>query len=128
MIPYPELIKLVANGCRFQYESYDHLKAYEEVKALGVNVVYQANNFFEAFDSCYGIPDHIKQKHIVWRIGKIRSVSFNPDGKMWKFYIGARRTKVFFINDIGVRAKPMIFKSDDHLDLIGQGLAVQDTI
>jgi len=128
MIPYQALLKIVTEGCRFSYESYDHLKAYQEVKALGVNVVYQANNYFEVFDSCYGIPDYIKQKHLVWRTGKLRSIKFSPDGKMFKFYIGARRAKVFFLDDFGIKVKPMIFKSDDTYDLIGQGLAIEETI
>jgi hypothetical protein len=128
MIPYSELIKIVANGCRFQYESYDHKKALEEIKTEGVNIIFDVHNYFEKIDSCYGIPDHIKQKHIVWRTGKLRMIRFRPDGKMWKLYIGARRAKAFYVNDIGVSAKPMIFKSDDHLDLIGQGFAVQETL
>lgn len=128
MIPYQELLKIVTEGCKFSYESYDHKKAREEIKTLGTNVVYQANNYFEMFDSCYGIPDYIKQNHIVWRIGKLRSVKFNPDGKMCKFYIGARWAKVFFLEDIGVKVKPIIFKSDDSFDLIGQGLAIEETI
>jgi len=131
MIPYQLLKELILSGVRFSYESYDHKKALEEIeqiKASGLNGLYLANNLFEFPNSCFGIPDSIKQNHIVWRTGKLRLVFFNKDGQMCRFKIGQRWYKNFYLEDFGIRVKPMIFKSDDEHDLIGQGLAVEETI
>jgi hypothetical protein len=128
MIPYEQLVKFIASGVKFKYVSYDHRAAVEEIKTSGVNIIFDARNYFEKIDSCYAIPDNIKQKHAVWRTGKVRMIKFSPNGIMWKFYIGARRAKAFYLNDFGIEVKPIIFKSDDELDLIGRGLAVEDSL
>jgi hypothetical protein len=113
-----ELIKeFVFQGVRFSYESYDHKAAVAELK--------KANTKYEDF---YGVPDEIKLNHIVWRTGKLRLVYFDKNGEMCRFKIGQRWAKNFYLPDFGVRVKPMIFKSEDALDLIGQGLAVEETL
>jgi len=136
MIPYSIIKEFVFGGIRFQYESYDHKKAVEEIcqiKTAGGSVtlgIYpcQSTTNNPLLDSCWAIPDKIKKNHLVWRIGKLRQVYFNPQGEMWRFKIGNKFIKNFYLEDFGVTVKPMIFKSDDYLNLIGQGLAVEETI
>jgi hypothetical protein len=74
-----------------------------------------------------GVPQAIKANHIVWRIGKLRTIALSPDGRMCKFQIGNKYYKTYHTWDFGVRVKPMICKSSDVNDLIGQGLAVEET-
>jgi hypothetical protein len=127
MIPYELLKELVMNGVRFQYESYDHKKAVEEMKntpALATTVMHSLgvpNDFWI-------IPDEVKQNHIIWRTGKLREVYFDKDGQMCRFKIGQRWYKNFYLDDFGLKVKPMIFKSDDKYDLIGKGMAIEETI
>jgi hypothetical protein len=131
MIPYELLKELIINGVRFSYESYDHKKAMEEIKQIqnsGNPVPYGANNMFQFANSCFGVPDEIKQNHRVWRTGRVWQIYFNKDRRMYRFKIGNRYVKNFFLEDFGVKVKPMIFKSEDKYDLIGQGLAVEETI
>jgi len=117
MIPY-ELIKdFVFHGVRWSYESYDHKAAMEEL-----------NKASSHYNTLFGVPDVLKQKHAVWRTGKLRLVYFDKNGQMCRFKIGQRWAKNFYLDDFGVRVKPMIFKSEDALDLIGQGLAVEETL
>jgi hypothetical protein len=131
MIPYELLKEFIFHGVRFSYESYDHKKALEEIRELEKQGIFQNQMFgyrTSTFDPSYGVPDEIKQNHIVWRTGKLRLVYFDKNGKMCRFKIGQRWAKNFYLNDFGVRVKPMIFKSDDYLDLIGQGLAVEESL
>ena len=128
MIPYELIVKFIISGIKFKYLSYDHHAAVEELNnsSNNTNIGYLGNNMFTISVRDWTIPDEVKQNNIVWRTGKIRKIHFNPDGKMWKFYIGAKRAKGFYLDDFGVNVKPIIFKSDDHLDLIGRNLAVED--
>jgi len=114
MISYELIKEFVFDGVKWSYESYDHKAATEELK--------NRNN---GFDALFGVPDNIKKKYAVWRIGKLRMVYFDRDGQMCRFKIGQRWAKNFYLQDFGVIVKPMIFKSDDVNDLIGQGLAVE---
>lgn len=130
MIPYKFIAEFIISGVKFKYLSYDHHAAVEELKnnPNNTNIDYLGNQMFAPSESDWIIPDEVKQNHLIWRTGKIRSVSFNPQGQMWKFLIGARRAKSFYLSDFGVNVKPIIFKSDDHLDLIGKDMAVENRI
>jgi hypothetical protein len=130
MMPYEYIVNLIVSGVKFKYLSYDHRAAVEELKGnpSNLNVGHLGNHMFSPPEEHWIIPDEIKQNHLVWRTGKIRDVSFNPNGKMFKFRIGARRAKAFYLSDFGVNVKPIIFKSDDNLNLINQGLAIEDKI
>ena len=131
MMSYEAIKEVVFEGCKFSYESYDHKKAIaeiEQIKATGGNVPYQMKNMFESVNSSWGVPDCIKQNHVVWRTGKLRLVYFDKNGQMCRFKIGQRYYKNFYLEDFGVKVKPLIFKSADRWDLIGQGLAVEETM
>ena len=49
------------------------------------------------------MPQALKDKYSVDRIGKLREVHFAPNGKAFRFKIGARYAKTFYIEDFGVK-------------------------
>jgi hypothetical protein len=110
-------------GVKYKYESYDHQKAILEFNDH-LHKIGKLRVDENLIDSNEFIPDNIKQNCIVWRIGKIRKIKFNPQGKMWIFYIGNRRAKRFFCDDFGIKVFPIIHKIDDKYNLINQNLAI----
>jgi len=130
MIDYNIVKELVLSGCKYQYDSYDYDKARQEIReiiASGKIVDPDLDNqyFGETYSKDWVIPDKIKQKHQVWRIGKIRLIKFNNNSEMWYFKIGCRYYKTYYIHDFGVKVKPIISKFDDRWGLIPQGLAIE---
>jgi hypothetical protein len=129
MIPYDILKELVVSKIRFAYESYNHKKAVEELEELDKKNNVVKNQFqFHLAKNCFDIPAEIKKNHVVWRKGRIRSIEFSKNSEMWRFKIGNRYFKTFILTDFGVTVKPVLFKSDDKYDLIGQGLAIEETM
>lgn len=133
--PLPqEIIKyLIVSGAKFKYKSYNHKKAVEEIKEIeskNGTVPYKANNMFQLQHSCWSIPQEIKDKHEVWRYGKLWQAHFDKNGDVQKIYVGAmfRYKKAFWHSEIGITIKPIIFKSDDKYDLISKGLAIEDVL
>lgn len=124
MIPYNIISELVISGCKFKYESYKHKEALEDYQKQKQN----STNYLDLLCNGYSVPDEYKLKHLTWRIGKIREIHFNKDCKMWRFKVGNKYYKTFYISDFGVRFKPILFKSDDKYDLISQGLAIEDSL
>lgn len=122
LFDYHLLKELVFAGVRYSYASYDFKKAFAEYR---IQFPHLAK--YNGFDFV-SIPDDLQEKHRVWRTGKLREVYFDRDGKMCRFKIGCRFYKNFTLQDFGVTVKPMIFATDDEHNLIGQGLAVQDTM
>lgn len=123
--PYKAIKDCIFLGVKYKYESFDYVKALNEYNDyLHASGQIKINDYvtYSAID----IPDNIKENCIVWRIGKIREINFDPEGKMWKFYIGNKRAKRFFCSDFGVKVFPIINKIDDKYDLIGQGLAIEN--
>lgn len=105
-----QLLDIVVSGCVFAYNSYDHAKAEEEfIGNDGYNQDIEALSIFGngGVVSCYDLPDELKEKHKVWRIGKIRQISFAPNGEATKFIIGARYFKTYYMDDFGVNVFPL---------------------
>lgn len=128
MIPYNIISELVISGCKFKYESYKHKEALEDYQK-SQNQQNSSNYLNELFrNSSWSVPDEYKLKHLTWRIGKIREIHFNKECKMWRFKVGNKYYKTFYISDFGVRFKPILFKSDDKYDLISQGFAIEDSL
>ena len=133
MLPQEIIKYLIVSGVKFKYKSYNHKKAVEEFEQINANksIPQISNNaqFKRQYD-CWSIPQEIKDKHEVWRYGKLWEVCFNKNGDVQKMYVGAlfRFKKCFWANDIGDTVKPLIFKTDDIYDLIGQGFAIEDNI
>jgi hypothetical protein len=128
MIPHEILREYIMNGVRFQYESYDHKKAMEELMQTNNTNLSSLN--IKMCHPSWHVPVEIRKKHTIWRTGKLWELHFNKNGEMVVFKIGRCRPyiKIFYFVDFGVIVKPMIFKSDDKYNLIGQGLAVEETL
>lgn len=121
-----EIIKhLIVSGVKFKYKSYNYKNAVKEIEEINTKngiVPYSQDN--------WSIPQAIKDKHEVWRYGKLWEAHFDRYGNIQKLYIGAmfKFKKCFWANDIGDTVKPLIFKTDDIHDLISQGFAIEDTL
>ncbi len=135
MIPYEILKELLIQGVRFSYVSYDHKKAVAEIKAIketGINPyppsVIDLTHFLSVPQTYWMIPDEVKNNNIVWRAGRVWQIFFNKDRRICRVKVGNRYAKGFQVEDFGVTVKPMLFKSDDKYDLIGQGLAIEENL
>lgn len=133
MIGNSVIMELIADGVLWHYESYDHKAAVEELKqrnSQGKPMGYTTKNLFELENSCYGIPDTVKTKFFEWKIGKLRSMRFDPDGMIERMYIGrsSKYTKRFFPNEVGIRVKPILNSNDDKFGLIQAGLAIDESL
>lgn len=102
---YDELIKTIVSGCKFKYYSYDHKKAIEEYQN---NSKYSNLAIYDPNPDCYRLPNDLKLKYRTERIGKLRTINFGANGRAYRFYIGARYSKTFFIEDFGVNVFPLI--------------------
>lgn len=120
-IDYYLLKDLIFSGVKFSYKSYDHKAAIEDMRNA-----YPNNSLIRMAN--VPVPHAIQDKHIVWRIGKLRAIAFNPDGKMVRFKIGNKFYKSFGLSDFGVNVKPVISMFEDKYDLINKGLAVEEII
>lgn len=129
-IPYELIKELIFNKVRWYYESYDFHAALVEYESLRGNQCVKLQNT-STLHSGNIIPpmlDEIKKNHIIWRIGKIREISFNPYGEIKKCRIGNKFYKTFHLHDFGVTVKPMLFESSDVYNLITQGFAIKETL
>jgi hypothetical protein len=134
LIPYDVLKELLIQGVRFSYVSYNHKKALEELKTIintGISPYHQSvdlNSFLNVPEYNWFIPDEIKLNNLVWRAGRVWEIFFNKDRRICRVKVGNRYPKNFQIEDFGVSVKPMLFKSEDTYDLIGQGLAIEENL
>jgi hypothetical protein len=92
-----DLASMLLSGCYIEYKSYDHYKAVIDFE--------KTFNGKDHHFNCWDIPDEIKEKHVVWRLGKLREIHFLPNGEMWRFKIGAKYAKTFYVEDAGVNFK-----------------------
>ena len=99
-IEYKKLLHKIVSGCKFRYTSYDHKKAIEEYRTSDK---YEIDREIYCNPESYHMPQALKDKYSVDRIGKLREVHFAPNGKAFRFKIGARYTKTFYIEDFGVK-------------------------
>ena len=104
-IGYDKLFKIIISGCKFKYLSYDHKKAIEEYNASDK---YHDRRIFVKNPDSYSMPEELKEKHKVYRIGKLREVHFSTHGKAWRFIIGNKYNKSFRLDDFGVNVFPII--------------------
>lgn len=98
-IEYKKLLHKIVSGCKFRYTSYDHKKAIEEYHTSDK---YEIDREIYRNPDSYDMPQALKDKYSVDRIGKLREVHFAPNGKAFRFKIGARYAKTFYIEDFGV--------------------------
>lgn len=100
----PESIKEILDhhfkGGKFEYQSFDFKNAAEEYsqtqewknhsESAGI-----WNTNIQLKDK-YQIPEEIRDKHIIWRIGKLRSVDFSPKGTPYRIKMGAKYAVTFY--------------------------------
>jgi hypothetical protein len=118
---YKEIESFILSGCKFQYISYDHKKAVEYYKNEWKGEKYPGNEVPQSYD----MPKEIKEKFKVLRTGKLRQIEFAPSGKMWRFKIGAKYAKTYYVRDFGDSVKPILERTQDSHKLIKRGLAVE---
>lgn len=115
-----EILSLLLIGCKYEYISYDHKKAVKEYKLIDD---FWNNNYISYTYESYMIPDELKEKYRVLRIGKLRGIEFNPNGSIKQLKIGYKRNKIFYPKDFGISVKPIIDPNIDKFKLIERGLA-----
>lgn len=121
LISYDELKFLVNSRIYYEYESYDHKLAYDEC------INSPEYNFGKEWDKIIPsgfIPDKIKEKYIIKRIGKLRQLTFSPNMYINRIVIGNKYNKTYYINDFGRKVKPILIKEMDEFNLIGKGIAL----
>jgi len=124
MIGNSVLMELIANGVLWYYQSYNHKAAVEEMKLK--NEIPSGYNHKQMY-----VPDEYKRNHIIWRVGKLRTMTFDPEGMIKKMYVGrsSKYTKLFFPTEVGTpRIKPIVNISQDKYGLIKAGYAIDDNI
>ena len=130
MIGNSVIMELIADGVLWHYESYDHKAAVEELMQMGMNVHISGAATAPRPDySYYTVPDQMKLKHADMKVGKLRTMKFDPDGMIAKMYVGRsfKYAKAFFPQEIGTeRIKPILNINCDKYNLIQAGLAVDE--
>ena len=99
MMESKEILQILFSGCKFKYKSYDHVKAVDEFKTTEAYIEYKQP------PDCFSMPAELKEKHTVWKVGKLRSIEFNPDGSFRRAKIGNKYSKTFYAADFGVNVK-----------------------
>jgi len=120
-------MELIANAVKWHYESYDHKAAVEEI--MKTRHVIKTTNNYDGFNfRSYPISDELKVKYAHMKIGKLRSMKFDPEGMIAKMYVGrsSKYCKGFFPQDVGKSIKPILNPNDDKFGLIQAGLAVDE--
>jgi len=119
-----EISSFITKNIKYLYDSYDHKLAVEDFKLSDEykHMGYGAFNYVNKIDS-YDLPKIYKKKFLIKKIGTLRLINF-VGGKMFKFHIGNRYSKVFYGCDFGRSVKPILNPDDDKFDLIGRGLAI----
>jgi len=100
----PESIKEILehhfNGGLFEYQSFDFKKAaadYEQTQDWK-NHLESAGiwNTNIELKNKYQIPEEIRDKYIVFRKGKLRSIDFSPNGQPYRIKLGAKYAVTFY--------------------------------
>lgn len=99
------LLCVVVSGCKFKYMSYDHKKAMEE---YNYSKEYEEVRKWVKNPKSWDMPQELKDKYKVERVGKLRRIDFNPDGEPWRFYIGNKYAKSYRVEDFGVEVFPLV--------------------
>jgi hypothetical protein len=115
-----EIKSFILDRCSFKYKSYDHKKAVEY--CIGLNPDYF--HFYGTNKKSWYIPDEIKGLFVVYRIGKLRSLKIDPNGKICGIVIGNKYYKTYKPYELGFDVKPILLPDNDFYKLIERGLAI----
>jgi hypothetical protein len=102
---YFKLMHIIISGCKFKYYSYDHKKALLE---YNTSIKFTEVRKWIKNPQSYDMPEELKLKYRTERIGKLRRIHFAPNGKAYKFEIGARYAKRYGLDDFGVNVFPIL--------------------
>jgi hypothetical protein len=102
---YEKLMSIIVSGCKFKYYSYDHKKALEEYR---VNDDFKEARKYYQNPQSYDMPEVLKEKYKIERIGGLREIHFAPTGTAFRFKIGSKYAKSFKLEDFGVKVFPII--------------------
>ena len=102
---YKKLLSVIVSGCKFKYYSYDHKKALVEYRSSDKYIV---DRKYYANPDSWDMPLALKEKYKVEKIGKLREITFSPNGKACRFRIGNKYYKSFYIEDFGLEVFPLI--------------------
>lgn len=122
-------MELISEGVQWYYLSYDHKAAVDELMQAGTSVHFSGSAPTKPDYSYFPVPNEVKNNHLVWRVGKLRSMRFDPDGMINRMYIGRmyKYAKVFSPRDMGKTVKPILNWNCDRWGLISAGLAIDET-
>jgi hypothetical protein len=124
MIGNSIIMELIMDGVLWWYISYDHKAALETF-----NQIYPDSKLANNFSPVVGfVPPEILTGHVMWRVGKIRSMKFDSDGLIERMYIGhsSKFAKRFFPSEVGKFVKPILKSYNDKYGLLSAGLAVDE--
>lgn len=125
LISYDELKFLVNSRIYYEYNSYDHKLAYDEyIKTPEFKSNDKINEDFPGAIPSGFIPDKIKEKYKIKRIGKLRQLTFSPNMYINRIVIGNKYKKTYYIGDFGRKVKPILTKEIDEFNLIDRGIAL----
>jgi len=115
-------MELIADRVQWYYLSYDHKRAIEALSQQYPLFNPKGEGFHNEW-----IPREIQLQFPLWRVGKLRSLRFDPDGMINRMYIGRmfKYAKVFFPHQVGKDVKPILHLNQDKYELIAAGLAVE---
>lgn len=124
-VPYDIIKELIINGIRYKYLSYDHKKTLE-----WLNNIHNYPNNPNFNNTVRYIPNEFKNQFPIWQTGRIWELKFNRIGEIVKVYIGKnpKYKKAFYVNDFGIKFKPMLFLSDDKHNLIANHFAIEEEL
>ncbi len=131
VVPYDIIKELIISGVKFNYLSYSHKLAIGWMNSnILINNLLSSPSSTTMQHSHDYVPDSIRDQFPLWQTGKIWELKFNRISEIVKVYIGKnpKYKKAFYIQDFGVKFKPIIFKSDDKYNLIANGFAVEDEL
>lgn len=99
-----QIRKFILSGCKFKYYSYDHKKALNDYLTLDE---YSKVRVFIKNPNCWFMPEELKEKYKIEKIGSLREIHFSPNGEMWRFKIGNKYAKTFFCKDFNNTVFPI---------------------
>jgi len=121
----PQIISFINTGIQYQYISYDHKKALIDYEFNRTGMAGIEQILTPEKPDCFYMPDYLKQKYAIARVGKLRTVNYNRSGQPWCFKIGAKYSKSYYARDFGLTVKPILNpKNTSYKKLIDQGVAI----
>lgn len=99
-----DVLNHALKGGQFEYKSFHYKEARQEFLSTEAGDCFTNPSHWLFIESPYiskhDMSKEIIEKHSYWRLGKIRSVNFNPNGSILRIYIGAKWARPFYYNNL----------------------------